>query len=251
MIKGLYSAFTALEAAWQYQDVLANNAANASTIGYKREMAVQQSFSDVLLSQQSPVVSPLSERIQQVVGQIGTGTFVAEFSTHFAPGSIEATGQELDLALTDGFFVVRNGEGQLFYTRDGRLGRDANGDLVTSHGYFVLNPEGNPIRVPGPPVSVDPAGLIKGPDGATAQIQVVDFAPRDLVRAGEAYFSSEVGGTPIVGGIRQGYLESSNTDIVEELTTLLAVQRTYAANQTVFRLLDGNLEQAATIGTLF
>jgi flagellar basal-body rod protein FlgG len=251
MIKGLYSAFTALEAAWQYQDVLANNVANATTIGYKRELGVQQSFSDVLLSQQAPTPAPLSARIEAVVGQIGTGTFIAEFSTDYAPGSLQATGQELDLALTDGFFAVRDEQGQVFYTRDGRFSRDANGDLVTSHGLFVLDQAGDPIRIPDGATSVDVDGVISTGEAEVARLQVIDFTPGSLTRAGEAYFTSDTPGTLVQGGIRQGYLESSNTDMVEELTTLLAVQRTYQANQTVLRTLDGTLDQAAgDLGTL-
>jgi flagellar basal-body rod protein FlgG len=225
MIKGLYSAFTALEAAWQYQDVLANNVANATTIGYKRELGVQQSFSDVLLSQQAPTPAPLSARIEAVVGQIGTGTFIAEFSTDYAPGSLQATGQELDLALTDGFFAVRDEQGQVFYTRDGRFSRDANGDLVASHGLFVLDQAGDPIRIPDGATSVDVDGVISTGEAEVARLQVIDFTPGSLTRAGEAYFTSDTPGTLVQGGIRQGYLESSNTDMVEELTTLLAVQR--------------------------
>ena len=109
MIKGLYSAFTAMEAAWRYQDVLANNIANADTAGFKREFAVQQPFEDVLLSQQALVPAPITSRIQQVVGQIGTGTFIAEFATDFGQGMLRTTGNELDFAIQEGFFQVETG----------------------------------------------------------------------------------------------------------------------------------------------
>ncbi|MGE5596186.1 MAG: flagellar hook-basal body protein [Hyphomicrobiales bacterium] len=246
MIKGLYSAFTAMEAAWRYQDVLANNIANANTAGYKREVAAQQSFADVLLSQQTPVPAPFPSRIQQVVGQIGTGTFLAEFQTDFQTGAFQQTGNELDLATDTGFFAVQDPDGNVFYTRDGRFGRDANGDLVTSQGYYVLDTNGGHIRLPAEPVDIDADGLISRNGQPIAQLSLTDFTPNQLERSGEAYFVATSPGVPVEGGVRQGFVERSNSNLVEEMTTLLAVQRTYAANQTILSTLDGTLDQAAS-----
>ncbi len=250
MIKGLYSAFSAMEAAWQYQDMLANNIANATTTGFKREVAAQQSFADVLLSRQTLAPAPLGARIQAVVGQIGTGNFIAEFSTDFGAGALQATGNELDLALESGFFALEAPGGQVFYTRDGRFGRDANGDLVSSHGYYVLDVDGAHINLPAGPVAVAQDGAITRAGETIASLQVVDFAPALLARAGEAYFSSTEPGTLVNGGVRQGSLEASNSDLVEELTSLLAVQRTFQANQTLLARLDSTLDQAANLGLL-
>ncbi len=245
MIKGLYSAFTALESAWKYQDVLANNIANANTVGYKREVATQQSFNDILVAQQSGVPAPLSSRIQSVVGQIGTGKFIASFTTDFAGGAVQTTGNELDLATDRGFFAVQNESGDVFYTRDGRFGRDGNSDLVTSQGLHVLDTNGGHINLPQTPVTVDGDGTISGANGPLAQLRVLDFAPTDLKRKGEAYFQSTATGSTVTSGIRQGTVEMSNANLVEEMTTLLAVQRTYQANQTVLARLDGTLDRAA------
>lgn len=247
MIKGLYSAFTAMEAAWRYQDVLANNIANADTAGFKREYATMQSFADVLLSQQAPVPAPLSARIQQVVGQIGTGKFVAEFATDFGQGMIKETGNELDLALGNGFFHIEGPGGEVFATRDGRFGRDANGDMVTSQGYYVLDESGQRINLPQTRVTINHDGTILDNGAEVARLAILDYTPQQLTRAGEAHFSTTGTGEPPVGGpaMRQGFLEGSNSILVEEMTSLLAVQRTYQANQAVLARLDGTLEQAA------
>lgn len=247
MIKGLYSAFTAMEAAWRYQDVLANNISNANTAGFKREFATQEPFADVLLSQQAPVPAPISARIQQVVGQIGTGTFIADFATDFGAGIIRETGNELDLALTDGFFQVEGADGTVFATRDGRFGRDAAGDLVTSQGYYVLDENGQHINLPQQAVGVSVDGAIIDNGNEIARLAIVDYTPNQLQRAGEAYFTATGDGQPPVGspGLRQGFLEGSNSNLVEEMTSLLAVQRTYQANQAVLAKLDGTLDQAA------
>lgn len=246
MIKGLYASFTALEAAWKYQDMLANNIANSNTAGFKREIAAQQSFADILLAQQAPVPAPLSARIQAVVGQIGTGTFVAEFATDFSDGVMQPTGNELDLALQGGFFAVQTPDGQVYYTRDGRFGRDASGDLVTSHGYYVLSRGGSPMRLPAEPVAVGSDGTIERNGEVIDQLAIVDFTPAQLTRAGEAYFTSVDPGVPVNGGVRQGYLENSNTAMVEELTSLMAVNRVFQANQTLLSVLDGTLNTATT-----
>ena len=246
MIKGLYTSFTALEAAWRYQDVVSNNISNSTTPGFKREVASQQSFADVLLTQQMPVPAPLPSRIQAVIGQIGTGTFIAEFATDFQEGAFQSTGNELNLATSAGFFEIEGSDGTRFYTRDGRFGRDANGDLVTSQGNYVLDPDGNHINVPVPGVTISRDGVISTEDGTGyGTVATYDFQPAQLQRAGEAYFTSATPGQLVTGGIRQGLIEQSNTDIVEEMTTLVAVQRTFQANQTVLKLLDGTLNQAA------
>lgn len=245
MIKGLYSAFSAMEAAWRYQDVLANNIANSNTAGFKREVAAQASFADVLLSQQAPIPAPLPARIQAVVGQIGTGKFVAEFATDFQSGPLQQTGNELDLATERGFFAVQTAEGDIFYTRDGRFGRDADGTLVTSRGYFVLDEQGQRITLPPEAVSVTADGTISRDGQVLSRLQIMDFTPNQLVRSGEAYFVAIEPGTPIAGAVRQGFIERSNSNLTEEMTSLLAVQRTYQANQTILSTLDGTLDQAA------
>lgn len=245
MIKGLYASFTAMEAAWQYQDVLANNIANAGTPGFKREVASKESFRDALISQSAPIPAPLGARVQDIIGQIGTGSFIAEFATDYGQGAMQPTSGELDLATTNGFFAVQGPDGTTFYTRDGHFSRDANGDLVTSHGYYVLGSAGEHITMPFGATLVSPDGDIAVAGQPAGRLQVVDFAPGDLLRAGEAYFTSAVGGTAVGGGVRQGMLEMSNTNMVEELTTLLSVQRTFQANQTILARLDGTLDLAA------
>ncbi|MCZ2112007.1 MAG: flagellar hook-basal body protein [Dehalococcoidia bacterium] len=250
MIKGIYASFTSLEAAWKYQDMLSNNISNASTTGFKREVAAQQSFADILLSQQTPLPAPLPSRIQAVVGQIGTGTFVADFSTDFAQGSLQATGNELDFALNQGFFQIETPDGTRFYTRDGHFLRDAAGDMVDSHGNYLLDVNGQHITLPPGTVAAQSDGTLSMAGQPVAQVAVLDFSPSQLTRAGEGYFTSTEPGIPVDGGMRQGYLEGSNTNIVEEMTSLVAVQRVFQANQTVLATLDQTLNTATTqLGT--
>lgn len=93
-------------------------------------------------------------------------------------------------------------------------------------------------------------GTINAGDTEIARLGVWDFSPVSLVRAGESFFQSTDPATPIDTTVRQGFLEASNTNLVEELTTLLAVQRTYQANQTILSQMDETLNEATQLGTL-
>lgn len=245
MIKGLYSAYSAMAAGWTYQEVASNNMANALTVGYKREVAVQESFEDVLLSQRKPVPAPLPMQISAVIGAVGTGTTIAEFGTDFAQGALQATGNDLDFALEHGFFAVETPEEGVFYTRDGRFNRDTNGDLVTGHGYYVLDAAGERITLPSGQVEVGPGGVITVDRDPVATLQVLDFTPGQLRRAGPAYFQADAPGVPIESpGLRQGFLEASNASMADDLTTLMTVLRLYQANQAVIARLDETLTLA-------
>lgn len=252
MIKGLYAASSGMAAGWAYQEVASNNLANAQTIGYKREVVIQESFADVLLSQRTPVPAPLSAQVVGIVGQVGTGTGIAAFGTDYAQGALQPTGGELDLALTNGFFVVQTPDQGLFYTRDGRFDRDANGNLVTSHGYYVLDVDGNPITLPPGEVQVSAGGAISIDGVEVARLQLVDFTPGQLRRAGPAYFQAAVPGVPVASpGLRQGYLEASNVQVADDLVTLMTVLRMYQVNQAVMSQLNETLVQATgTVGSV-
>ncbi len=245
MIKGIYSAFSALEAAWKFQDVLANNISNANTIGYKRETVLHESFSDVLLTQTSQNPTPLANNSRSVLGSIGTGTYVAGSATDFTNGELQPTGNALDFAVDKGFFAIQTADGQTYYTRDGRFTRDATGDLVTGVGDHVLDVNGNPVNVPSEDIAISADGVITANGQQAGQLMVVSFGPTDLQRAGASYFTSAVPGTQIAGQVHQGFLEGSNSSLTTEMTSLLAAQRTFEANQTILARLDETLNEAA------
>lgn len=246
MIKGIYAAFSALQSAWQFQDVVANNISNANTVGYKRETVLHQAFRDVLLSYSSgSPIAPFASRGKDVLGQIGTGMFVAGLGTDFAPGELTLSANHLDFALERGFFAIQSPDGQVFYTRDGRFNRDANGDLITSHGYHVLDVNGQPVNVPTEDVKVGADGTITNDGDLVGQIATLVFGAGELTRAGESYFASAATGRQINGQLHQGFLEGSNTQLTDELTSMMSAQRTFQANQTILARLDETLNQAA------
>ncbi len=251
MIKGLYSAFTAMDSAWRYQEVLSNNIANSNTVGYKREVATSESFENVLLRQQAALPAPFTARVAAEVGRVGTGSHLTAFETDFANGNFQRTEQELDIALEEGFFAVQGDDGTAYFTRAGRFQRDATGDLFTTSGLRVLGTDGQPINLGTGPVSIGLDGTISNTAGQDiARLQVVAFAPGDLERAGEAYFRAANAGVQVEGGVRQGILEQSNADMTVDLTTLMQVQRSYQANQTILARLNETLDLATSqLGT--
>jgi flagellar basal-body rod protein FlgG len=175
---------------------------------------------------------------------------MAEFSTDFSAGAEQDTGQELDVAPEQGFFALQGTNGNTVYTRDGHFGRDSVGDLVSSQGLYVLDENGQHINVAAGRATIGDDGTISVDGQNVARLKVTDFAPADLTRSGEAYFTSSSAGAPITSGIHQGVLEASNTDMVEDMTTLLAVQRAYQASQTVLSTMDSNLDRVAgQVGT--
>ncbi len=109
----------------------------------------------------------------------------------------------------------------------------------------MLDIDGKHINLPAERVDVGPSGeIITAAGDVIARIGVNDYGPNDLTRSGEGHFTATIGGTPIEGTVRQGYLERSNANLVEDMTSLLAVQRTFQANQTIISSLDRTLDQA-------
>ena len=243
MIRSLWIAKTGLDAQQTQLDVITNNLANVSTNGFKRARAV---FEDLLYqtlrqpgaqsSQQTTVPSGL---------QIGLGTKPVATERIHTQGNLSQTGNALDVAIQgQGFFQVQMPDGTLAYTRDGSFQKDANGQLVTSSGY-PLSP---PIQIQADVLSVtisrdgEVSVLRSGQSTpqAAGNIQVATFVnPGGLQSAGEnLYVETASSGTPTpntpgsngAGLLSQGYVETSNVNVVEELVSMIQTQRAYEIN---------------------
>jgi len=224
-------------------DVIANNLANVNTTGFKRSRV---SFQDVLYQtvrgaelvsyQGSEVVAPI---------QIGKGVRVAGVLRLHSQGAPEMTQRPLDLAIDGaGMFQVERPDGTIGYTRDGAFTLSDSGTLVNTSGYLVL--PGITIPEDATSVSVSANGVVSiTAAGASHPIEVgkmelVRFLnPSGLVAVGENLYSETyASGPPMVGypqeegfgRILQGSLESSNVEIVQEMTDMIAAQRAYEIN---------------------
>jgi flagellar basal-body rod protein FlgG len=256
MIRSLWIAKTGLDAQQTQLDVISNNLANVSTNGFKRARAV---FEDLLYqtlrqpgaasSQQTTIPSGL---------QIGTGVRPIATERIFTQGSLQKTENPLDLAVNgQGFFQIQMPDGTLAYTRDGAFQRDSTGQVVTSSGY-PLSPA---ITVPSTAltVTVSRDGIISitqtGTAGATTlgNIQLASFVNQGgLQSVGENLFvETASSGTPTpntpgtngTGLINQGYVETSNVNVAEELVQMIQTQRAYEINSKAVTTSDQMLSR--------
>jgi len=241
-------------------DVIANNLANVNTTAFKRSRA---DFQDLIYQYLIEPGSPTSQSSTSPSGiQVGLGVKTAAVQKVFQQGDLISTGNQLDLAIEgDGFFEVLLPDGSSAYTRAGNLQLDQNGQVVTSDGY-PINPT---ITIP-----QDALSISVGEDGTVAvrlpnqsepsqvgQITGVRFANNSGLRAiGRNLFQeTESSGSPITGNfaengfgrIQQGFLESSNVSIVEQVVSMITGQRAYEASSKGIQAAEDMLTQAINL----
>lgn len=240
-------------------EVISNNIANINTTGYKKNKA---EFQDLMYQQVN--LNPVSGNTPGVSTnpsetlQVGNGVEPTSTAKIFTQGDITATNNQLDMAIQgDGFFQVRKDDGTYAYTRDGSFKVNADGKIVTSSGY-LLDPElsldenatGITIAKDGT-VNVQEAG---GNSYVLGNIELARFMnPGGLKALGNnLYAQTESSGTPIIGTpgkdgfgeVNQGYLESSNVDIVEEMISMIAAQRAYEINSKTVQTVQDMMQMA-------
>lgn len=217
MNSGYYAAFTGLMARMEALDVVANNLANVSTTGFREQREFYQAVTAGLGEQ---VMSPLNRAINDfgVLGGLGIDE---------KQGSLQPTGNTLDLALSGpGFFVVQTPRG-IRYTRDGAFREDTKGQLVTKDGDPVLGP-GGPIVLPQGQVSVASDGTISVANGVAGQLRLAEFAPATgLIPEGDSDFIAPAGTekSATSSTVDSGMLEASNVNAVQETVNLMILQR--------------------------
>lgn len=259
MFRSLHIAATGMTAQETKLDAVANNVANASTTGYKKQDA---EFEDLLYQTQKAPGPVAGGGIAPAGVQIGTGTRIVATSRSFAQGPIQQTGNQLDLAIEGpGFFQVTRPNGEVAFSRAGSLKLDAQGKLVTSEG-LPIEP---PITIP-----TDATSITVGADGTVSVIQPGSTAPNQVGTIQLATFANPGGlsalghnlfgqtaaaGDPQVGppgaagrgSIMQGALEGSNVEVVEEMIALIRTQRAYEINSKVIAAADEMLRNATTM----
>ncbi len=232
-------------------EVIANNLANVNTTGFKRSRA---HFEDLLyqtIQGQSVIGSQDSNIIPSV--QVGRGVRLAAVQREHEQGIIETTGRNLDVCIEgDGMFQVRDRGGNTLYTRDGSFGISDQGELVTSNGYAV-EPV---IRIPpdAKQLTISVSGVvtvIKGTDTEPTEVGRLELArfanPSGLESEGQNLFrATAASGQPVtgfpdeegMGKTRQGSLEGSNVEIVQEMVEMIAAMRAYEINSKAIKQAD-------------
>lgn len=260
MIRALWISKTGLDAQQTQLDVIAHNLANVSTNGFKRSRAV---FEDLMYQTLRQPGAQSSQQTQLPSGlQIGTGVRPVATERIHTQGSVSQTENDKDVAINGaGFFQVLMPDGTTQYTRDGAFQIDSQGQLVTSSGYTVQ-----------PPITI-PANTIKltiGRDGtvsitqmgsaAATQIGTLQIAtfinPVGLESKGEnLYAETASSGTPApntpgtngAGVLWQGYVETSNVNVVEEMVSMIQTQRAYEINSKAITTSDQMLAKLSQL----
>ena len=256
MIRSLWIAKTGLDAQQTQMDVISNNLANVSTTGFKRARAV---FEDLLYQTIRQPGAQSSEQTQLPSGlQLGTGVKPVATERVFTQGNLQQTGNAKDVAIQgNGFFQVLMPDGTTTYTRSGSFQVDANGQMVTSSGYAVqpaitIPPDTQTLTIARDgTVSVQQAGSATPVTVGTLQLAMF-VNPAGLQSLGENLYgetassgtpSSNAPGSNGAGLLNQGYVETSNVNVVEELVNMIQTQRAYEINSKAISTSDQMLQR--------
>jgi flagellar basal-body rod protein FlgG len=255
MNPALWAAKTGLDAQQTRMAVVSNNLANVNTTGFKKSRAV---FEDLLYQNVRQVGGATSQDTQAPSGlSLGTGVRVVATEKTYTQGSLNNTGNSLDLAISGrGFFQVLMPDGTLGYTRAGDFQMNNQGQLVTSSGYAVQ--PGINIPQGAQSITIGNDGvvsvLLSGASAPTqvGQLQLADFVnPAGLQPKGEnllvesASSGSAQTGNPGLSGLgtlNQGMVESSNVNVVEEMVNMIETQRAYEMNTKAIQTTDQMLQ---------
>ncbi len=253
MVKGLYTAYTGMLNEQHRMDIMTNNLANASTVGFKKEGSTSQSFDDVLTVKIKD--SSIGIDNAQKIGTRNPGVKIGENYTDYSQGSFRITNNTYDLALSgEGFFAIeftnKAGETSTKYTRAGQFTLNKDGYLVTQDGDYVLDSQDRRIQLNTLiDTEIDSTGTIYQNGQRVAQIQIADFADYDyLEKYGETYYEPVEGAQKITSDatVESGCLEMANVQIVSEMVNLISITRAYESNQKIIQTYDNTLEVAVT-----
>ena len=237
MDSGFYSAFAGLAARMDALDVVANNLANISTTGFKAQHEFYRSFSAWL---QPSLTTP----INQVVNQFGV---LGGASLDLSPSTLQPTGNDTDVALQGaGFFTIQTKNG-VRYTRAGNFALNTQRQLVTAQGDLVLGDQG-PIQLPAGQLSISPDGTISVDGALVSKLKVSDFPPNtSLTMEGNSYFvAPDNAAKPAAeANVRQGSLETSNSDPVRGAVELIEVQRTAGLMEKALSIFHNEFNRVA------
>ncbi|HLK57568.1 MAG TPA: flagellar hook-basal body protein [Chthonomonadaceae bacterium] len=243
MERGLYAAASGMVAQQTIQDTLAQNLANASTVGYKQDNPTFRALQTMMLERQQDGMGRGTG-----IGELGMGVAPDEVTIDWQPGILAKSDDPLHASLdANQFFTVKTPAGER-YTRAGNFQLDGAGNLITSTGLPVLDINGNPIRVPaGPAPVLDASGNVTVGGQPVARLKVVQANPGDLVKQGESLFAPTKGAPlPLAARpvLRPNTLEQSNVNPMLSLVELITISRGFEMAQRAIITQDEMLRHA-------
>ena len=260
MMRSLWIAKTGMEAQQTQLDHISHNLANVGTNGYKRSHA---QFEDLIYQNLRQSGAPETEQTNLPTGlQVGLGVRPVASSRTFSQGAMQQSDNSLDIAITgDGFFQIQRADGTTAFTRDGAFKLDNTGQIVTNNGETLL--PGLTVPPGAKQISIAQNGTVSITTAASAtpqtigQIQLASFInPNGLTPQGQNLYletassgAPQVGapGTNALGSIKQGFLETSNVNVVEELVQMIQTQRAYELNSKAVQTSDQMLQRLSQI----
>jgi flagellar basal-body rod protein FlgG len=259
MNPALWVAKTGLDAQQTNMAVISNNLANVNTTGFKKSRAV---FQDLLYQNVSQVGAATSQNTQAPSGlELGTGVSLVATEKVYTQGNLNQTGNALDVAINgNGFFQVLMPDGSLAYTRDGSFQTSATGQIVTAAGYAVQPaitiPQGAQSVTIGADGTVQAQLAGQSAPSTIGTLQLANFVnPAGLQPNGENMLvesgssgTAQTGAPGVngLGALQQGYTESSNVDVVEEMVNMIETQRAYEMNTKAIETNDQMLQYLDT-----
>ncbi|MBI5741918.1 MAG: flagellar hook-basal body protein [Nitrospirae bacterium] len=223
MYKGIYIALSGAVLKQRHLDIFAQNVANASTPGYKKERI---SFKDYII--------PVDNK-PPLVEDGRTMSETSRVITDFSGGTLLRTGNPLDLAINgEGFFALEGGR----FTRNGNFRIDSAGYLATQDNFKVLG-SGGPISVQGNKIDVNAAGEVFVDDVSVGALRIVDFTEKEkLQKVNGGAFVTDEAGREITSAVSQGYLEASNVETMREIVQMLTSLREFESYQKMIQSFD-------------
>lgn len=260
MITSLWTAKTGLESQQTKLDVISNNLANVSTNGFKRSRPV---FEDLLYQnmRQPGAQNNVQDRLPSGM-QIGSGVRAVATERLHSQGGLEQTENSRDLAINGkGFFQVLQPDGNTAYTRDGSFQLNENGQMVTANGYPLVPAIFIPPNALSVSIGEDGTVSVREPgnpeDNTVGRISVASFVnPTGLESiGGNLYLETGSSGAPNqsvpgqdgTGTLFQGFVETSNVSVVEEMVNMIQTQRAYEINSRAISTSDEMLARLSQL----
>jgi len=237
MIRGIFNSSSAMQYLDEKLDVVANNLANVNTTGFKRSNIA---FHQQMVAEQAKI------RDQIHTDPLPTGTIHTYVET--TQGGLKETANPLNFALEgEGYFAVMTANG-VAYTRDGSFTMDDDGYLTTADGFAVLGEYNSPIRPFDKPFSVSNNGDVMIDNTVVNKFLIVDFENDQVVQRGHnLYFPKDFAEQTFkepTAQVKQGYLEDSNVQIVQEMISMIALNKQYQAQDKAIKTNDEALNKA-------
>lgn len=257
MVRGLYTAYTGMKNEQNRLDIITNNLANSTTVGYKEENVVSRSFKDYLTTK---IRDASNNYVDVPIGVMNPGVKIGETYMDWGQGSLRQTENTYDIAISgEGFFALRvvdkNGESSIKYTRCGTFKCTSDGFIVDADGNH-LQGKGGDIQVP-----VDAADIAIKKDGSIwadgvmiDSIVLTDFEDYNFLELyGDNMYNAMPGAVtkPSTATMLQGYTEQSNVNVISEMVSMITITRAYEAGQKMIQtqdsLLDASVNQIGKV----